>query len=117
MAPTVMDTRREQMFPALAPAEVDRLRHFGQIRTFEAGDGLVRVGERGHGLTVILNGQIAVTRRDGAGPQVHRDRGRRQGKRREEIVPPPTKGYGECRKSSRSSPLSVWLIPHRGGNR
>jgi thioredoxin reductase (NADPH) len=67
MAPTIMDTRREQMFPALPPTEVDRLRHFGQIRTFAAGEALVRVGERGHGLTVILSGEIAVTRRDGAG--------------------------------------------------
>jgi thioredoxin reductase (NADPH) len=64
MPPTIVDTRREQMFPVLAPAEVDRIRHFGQVQTYDAGEMLVRTGERGHGLIVILKGAVAVTRRD-----------------------------------------------------
>jgi len=67
MPPTIMDTRRAQMFPVLAPAEIDRMRHFGQPRSFAEGDMLVRAGEPGHGLVVILSGAVDVTRRDGAG--------------------------------------------------
>jgi thioredoxin reductase (NADPH) len=64
MPPTIMETRRGQMFPILAPAEVDRIRHFGHVQTYGAGEMLVRDGERGHGLTVILKGAVTVTRRD-----------------------------------------------------
>jgi len=67
MPPTIMDTRRAQMFPVLAPAEIDRMRHFGQPRSFAAGDMLVRAGERGHGLAVVLTGAVDVTRRDSSG--------------------------------------------------
>ncbi len=67
MPPTILDTRRDQMFPALAPAEIDRIRHFGHVQSFAAGEMLARTGERGHGLTVILQGEVAITRRDEAG--------------------------------------------------
>jgi thioredoxin reductase (NADPH) len=67
MAPTVIETRRDQVYPILTPAEVDRIRHFGHVQTFEPGALLVRTGERGHGLIVMLSGAIAVTRRDGVG--------------------------------------------------
>ncbi|HLY80889.1 MAG TPA: FAD-dependent oxidoreductase, partial [Caulobacteraceae bacterium] len=67
MPPTILESRREQIFPILPPAEVDRLRHFGQAHAFAPGEMLVRQGERGHGLTVILRGEVAVTRRDEAG--------------------------------------------------
>ncbi len=60
----IADARSEQMFPRLSPAEIDRLRGFGQMRRYTAGEPLVRVGETGHGLTVILSGEVAVTRRD-----------------------------------------------------
>jgi len=67
MAPTVIETRRDQVYPILTPAEVDRIRHFGHVQTFAKGGFLVRGGERGHGLIVILEGAVEVTRRDGAG--------------------------------------------------
>ncbi|MEI9964653.1 MAG: cyclic nucleotide-binding domain-containing protein [Caulobacteraceae bacterium] len=59
--------RRDQMYPTLTPAEIDRLRRFGEARTYAPGEALVRVGEPGHGLTVILSGEVAVTRRDEGG--------------------------------------------------
>ena len=65
--PTVMETRREQMFPHLEPAQIDRIRHFGEVHAYAEGETLVRTGERGHGLVVILSGEVAVTRRDEAG--------------------------------------------------
>jgi thioredoxin reductase (NADPH) len=66
-APSVLETRGHQMFPTLAPREIDRLRRFGVIRSYGAGDALVRVGEAGHGLTVILDGAVDVTQRGHSG--------------------------------------------------
>jgi len=63
-----MEVRRDQMFPTLDLVEVDRLRRFGQRRGFADGETLVRVGEVGHGLVVILAGEVVVTRRRGEGP-------------------------------------------------
>jgi thioredoxin reductase (NADPH) len=65
--PSVMDTRRHQAFPTLAPGEIDRLRRFGVRRSYSAGDALVRVSETGHGLTVILAGAVDVTQRSHSG--------------------------------------------------
>src|SRR5688572_33484256 len=63
--PSIRDTRSEQMFLALTPAQVDRLRRFGEIRRFGEGDALVRVGETGHGLYVVLAGAVEVSQREG----------------------------------------------------
>src|SRR5881409_424510 len=60
----LIDDRREQMFPILESVEIDRLRRFGELRAYRAGEALVKVGEVGHGLTVVLAGAVAVTRRD-----------------------------------------------------
>lgn len=62
------ETRRDQMFPILQPAEVDRLLRFGQRRVFADGEALVRAGEVGHGLVVILAGAVAITQRRNGGP-------------------------------------------------
>jgi thioredoxin reductase (NADPH) len=60
----VIETRYAQMFPRLSPVEVDRLRSFGEIRRFAAGDSLARIGEVSHGMFVLLSGKVAVTQRD-----------------------------------------------------
>lgn len=65
--PSIMTTRREQMFFALTAEEMARLRRFGSQRAFAAGDYLVRAGEQGLGLAVILSGRVNVSRRDGLG--------------------------------------------------
>ena len=62
--PSVLDTRRDQMFPVLAAAEIDRLRRFGEVRRFAKGDFLARVGEVSPGLLVFLSGEIQVTPHD-----------------------------------------------------
>ena len=49
---TTLDGREEQMFPRLTPAEIDRLRRFGECRSFKAGEMLVSAGEEGHGCSV-----------------------------------------------------------------
>ena len=63
-APSIIDTRRDQMFPTLTPAEIDRLRRFGVCRSYADGDYLVRTGEVGPGMVVILSGEVLVTGHD-----------------------------------------------------
>jgi thioredoxin reductase (NADPH) len=60
--PSVMDTRREQMFPTLQPFEIERVRRFGEMRSFDVGEPLAKVGDVGRGLSIILDGQVDVTR-------------------------------------------------------
>jgi thioredoxin reductase (NADPH) len=55
------------MFPILADAEIERMRRFGETRSFGAGDALAKVGEVGLGLTIILAGEVDVTQHDGSG--------------------------------------------------
>jgi thioredoxin reductase (NADPH) len=64
LPPSIMETRRAQMFPTLSPGEIERMRGFGHARAYADGEALVQVGERGHGMTVILSGEVSVTRRD-----------------------------------------------------
>src|SRR5262245_35712032 len=66
-APSIIETRRHQMFPTLTAAEIERLRRFGVPRSYGAGEMLVRMGEVGHGLTIILAGEVQVTQRDQSG--------------------------------------------------
>jgi thioredoxin reductase (NADPH) len=62
-----MDTRRHQMFPVLEPMEIERVRRFGNVRSYGAGEALAKVGEKGHGLTVILAGTVDITQHDASG--------------------------------------------------
>jgi thioredoxin reductase (NADPH) len=66
-AQSIIDTRRHQMFPVLEPAEIERVRRFGEVRTYGAGEALAKVGDVGRGLTIILAGKVDVTRRDQSG--------------------------------------------------
>ena len=66
-SPPVVRTRRAQMYFPFTDAEIDRLRRFGEVRRFAAGDYLIRAGEVGAGMAIILSGRVEVTRRDGLG--------------------------------------------------
>src|SRR6516162_2787799 len=59
--------RHEQTFPSLAPAEIERMRRFGEIRSYKHGELLFEAGERGSGMFVVLSGRVAITQRDGLG--------------------------------------------------
>jgi thioredoxin reductase (NADPH) len=64
---SIIDTRRHQMFPVLEAAEIERVRRFGKVCSYRAGDALARVGEVGPGLIIILAGQVEITQHDQSG--------------------------------------------------
>ena len=43
-AQRIIDSRRDQMFPTLAKAEIARLRRFGEVMTYPAGASIARTG-------------------------------------------------------------------------
>jgi thioredoxin reductase (NADPH) len=55
------------MFPVLSPAEIERIRRFGEVRRFQPGELLCRVGKPSPGMYVILSGRMAVVSRDPLG--------------------------------------------------
>ncbi|TGQ51476.1 cyclic nucleotide-binding domain-containing protein [Mesorhizobium sp. M1C.F.Ca.ET.193.01.1.1] len=64
MAPPVSPTiaaRRDQMFPVLADADIERMRRFGEARAYAAGDRIVTAGTVSPGLIVILSGKVEIT--------------------------------------------------------
>ncbi len=61
---SVIDTRRDQMFPCLSPEEIDRIRRFGDIAHAKAGAVLAKAGEVSPGVMIVLDGTARVTRRD-----------------------------------------------------
>jgi thioredoxin reductase (NADPH) len=64
---STIDTRREQMFPKLDPREIDRLRRFGEVRRYTAGEALFVTGETAPGMFVLIKGSVRATRRDPLG--------------------------------------------------
>jgi len=57
---SVIETRYEQMFPILQPAEIERLQRFGERRQFAAAERVVTAGEPSPGMIVVLSGELAV---------------------------------------------------------
>jgi thioredoxin reductase (NADPH) len=64
---TMIDSRNEQMFPKLPPAEIDRLRRFGEVRHYAPGEALFVTGNVAPGMHVLINGSVRVVRRDPLG--------------------------------------------------
>ena len=60
-------TRPEQTFPTLTPVEIERIRHFGEVRGYQDGEFLFETGKPGPGMFVVLKGHVAITQRDGLG--------------------------------------------------
>ena len=59
----LIEARRDQIFPALEPAEVGRLWRFGELKSYAVGDRIVATGEIAPGAFVILTGRVEVTHR------------------------------------------------------
>ena len=60
-------SRTGQMFPSLTDAEIARMRRFGTVLRYAAGDRLFRAGEPGPGMFVVLAGSVTISQRDGLG--------------------------------------------------
>ena len=65
-----LGSRFDQMFPVLSEAEIDRVRRFGEVRRFAAGELLFQAGEAVPGMYVILSGRVSVVPRDALGQAV-----------------------------------------------
>ncbi len=61
---SIFDTRGPQIFPILEASEIERVRRFGEVRHYSAGQAISRAGEIGPGLIIVLRGKIEVIRRD-----------------------------------------------------
>jgi thioredoxin reductase (NADPH) len=61
---SIREQRHDQFYPTLDPLEIERVRRFGNLRSFAAGELLWTVGQVAPGLMVILAGRVAVTERD-----------------------------------------------------
>jgi thioredoxin reductase (NADPH) len=61
---SIREQRRDQIFPTLDPLEIERVRRFGNLHSFAAGESLWSVGQVAPGLMVIVAGRVAVTERD-----------------------------------------------------
>jgi thioredoxin reductase (NADPH) len=61
---SIREQRRDQMYPAFDPTEIERVRKFGKVRSFAGGERLWTAGQVAPGLMVVLAGSIAVTQHD-----------------------------------------------------
>jgi thioredoxin reductase (NADPH) len=59
-----IEQRRDQIFPRLDPLDVERVRRFGTVRSFSAGERIMTAGEVAPGLVGVIAGTIAVTEHD-----------------------------------------------------
>jgi thioredoxin reductase (NADPH) len=60
----IREQRHDQIYPTLEPFEIERVRQFGEARSFAAGESLWNVGKVAPGLMVILAGKVAVIEHD-----------------------------------------------------
>ena len=65
--PPSVATRRDQIFPRLKHEEIERLRRFGTLKTWNPGEFLFEAGARGQGMFVLLRGRVMITRKNGLG--------------------------------------------------
>src|SRR6202795_1565285 len=63
----MLGARRDQMFPTMTHADIDRLHRFGESKFYETGDLIVRAGQCAPGLIDIPSGKEEVTQ--GCGPE------------------------------------------------
>ena len=66
-ATSIAFPRHEQTFPTLTHPEIERMRRFGELRSYRHGEALFETGKVGPGMFVVLSGTVAITQRDGLG--------------------------------------------------
>jgi thioredoxin reductase (NADPH) len=68
--PSLIERRGDQMLPELDPLEIERVRRFGECRSFPRGTALYTIGQIAPGLMVILAGKVEVTHVDKSGQRI-----------------------------------------------
>jgi thioredoxin reductase (NADPH) len=63
--PANLESRREQMFPRLTPAQIRRMTPFGEEHTYADGTVLIEQGDENVPVFVVLEGQIEVVHPEG----------------------------------------------------
>jgi thioredoxin reductase (NADPH) len=58
--PSVIEARRDQMFPVLDDLDIQRLKRFGEARHFPKDSFVMKAGEVPEGLVLVLQGKIGV---------------------------------------------------------
>src|ERR1700731_4068138 len=61
---SIFERRRDQRFPELDPFEIERMRRFGEARSFAQGEAIFTAGQVGPGLVVILSGEVDIVRHE-----------------------------------------------------
>jgi len=61
---SILERRRDQMFPELDPFEIERMRRFGEARSFAQGEAIFTTGRIGPGFVVILSGDVDIIRHE-----------------------------------------------------
>jgi thioredoxin reductase (NADPH) len=61
---SIREQRHDQIYPTLDSLEIERVRRFGNLRSFATGESLWTVGQVAPGLMVILAGRVTVSERD-----------------------------------------------------
>jgi thioredoxin reductase (NADPH) len=67
---STIETRRDQMFPVMEAAEIERVRRFGKVRSYGAGEALAKAGDVGQGLAFILAGEVEISQRAPSGLRI-----------------------------------------------
>ena len=65
--PSILEKRREQALPVLDQLEIERLRRFGERRSYSTGATIFTTGQVGPGLIVVLFGNVEVSQTDNSG--------------------------------------------------
>ena len=52
--------RQAEAFPLLTPAQIDRIRPYGTLRTVRAGEILFEAGERAMPCFIVLSGKLDI---------------------------------------------------------
>ena len=58
-ATSIAFPRHEQTFPTLTDSEIERMRRFGELRTYRHGEALFETGKVGPGMFVVLSGTVS----------------------------------------------------------
>ncbi|MER9584130.1 FAD-dependent oxidoreductase [Mesorhizobium sp. M0276] len=63
----IFGARRDQAFPTLAEADIDRMRRFGEASFYAAGENIITAGDVAPGLIVVLSGKVDIIQGGGLG--------------------------------------------------